>query len=66
MHRTTFKLGQQGNFNNWVLTEDILTTYLVPTDQAWEQARLDYPSAYKVSMKAAYRIQIFTESGVRF
>ena len=45
-----------------MLTEDIQSTYLVPTDQAWEQARLDYPSAYKVIMKAKYRIYIFNES----
>ena len=45
-----------------MLTEDIQSTYLVPTDQAWEQARLDYPSTYKVSMKPKYRIYIFTES----
>ena len=64
MLRTTFKLGQQGNFNNWVLTEDIQSTYLIPTDQAWEQARLDYPSAYEVSMKTKYKICIFTDCKV--
>ena len=47
----TYQLGSQEHFNlnNGFNNSDLKFTYLVPTDQAWENLRTgDFASAYKV------------------
>ena len=50
-NRKTFSLGNQEHFNqkNGFNKTELEFTYLVPSDQAWEEVRKEYASAYKVT-----------------
>ena len=52
LHRKTFSLGNQENFNqkNGFNKTELEFTYLVPSDQAWEEVRKEYATAYKVKL----------------
>ncbi|XP_044262943.1 fasciclin-1 isoform X3 [Tribolium madens] len=43
----TFRLGNQGGFNNQLSDTTKKFTYFVPRNQAWDEASVDHPSAIK-------------------
>ena len=45
----TFNLGKQEHFNDQLNNPDLQFTFLVPTDQAWDQIKKDFATAYKVT-----------------
>jgi len=60
MMRKTFELGNQEHFNinNGFNKSEIKFTYLVPTDQAWEQLKTgDFASAYKILFMGEFYYQ---------
>jgi len=48
MMSKTFDLGKQEHFNDQLRNEKMNFTYLVPTDQAWDQIKTDFATAYKI------------------
>jgi len=58
MMSKTFHLGAQEHFNDQFKLEDIQFTFLVPTDQAWEQIQRDFASAYKVLFMGDFFYQV--------
>ena len=49
----TFNLGKQEHFNDQLNDTDLQFTFLVPTDQAWDQIQKDFATAYKVTWKSS-------------
>ncbi len=47
--RLSYQLGEQERFNYKFGKKDTTYTYLVPTNQAWEELRGKYATAYKVT-----------------
>ena len=61
MMSKTFDLGKQEHFNDQLRNEKMNFTYLVPTDQAWDQIKTDFATAYKVKQRTIlfYRSEFF-------
>lgn len=58
MMSKTYTLGKQEHFNDQLNKNDLKFTFLVPTDQAWEQIRKDYATAYKVLFMGEFFYQV--------
>lgn len=58
MMSKTFDLGKQEHFNDQLKEGDIKFTFLVPTDQAWDQIKQDFATAYKVLFMGDFFYQV--------
>jgi len=58
MMSKTFDLGKQEHFNDQLKGEDTQFTFLVPTDQAWDQIKNDFATAYKVLFMGDFFYQV--------
>jgi len=57
MMHSTFMLGEQEHFNSQLGSNTINYTYIVPSDTAWEEIKLQYSTAYKVLFMGQFDYQ---------
>eukprot|EP00090_Calanus_glacialis_P012795 TRINITY_DN2142_c0_g1_i1.p1 TRINITY_DN2142_c0_g1~~TRINITY_DN2142_c0_g1_i1.p1 ORF type:complete len:616 (-),score=157.05 TRINITY_DN2142_c0_g1_i1:467-2314(-) len=58
MMSKTFDLGKQEHFNDQLNKTELQFTFLVPTDQAWDQIKKDFATAYKVLFMGDFFYQV--------
>ena len=54
----TFRLGNQGGFNNQLTDTTKKFTYFVPRNEAWDEAGVDHPSAVKKLFMPQYHYHV--------